>query len=115
MKTILSDVIDDSTPLEFGRWVEQRPRLFLTPDRLAFLRTAAATEPYAGYIARVRAFADSILDGPDDVAQSSGDKRKYGCVLPHMALIYLLTESGPLLATYRMGLEQPDAIGIEFG
>lgn len=91
MKPTVTDIIDDCTPLEFGRRVEQRPRLFLTPERLAFLRTVIGTPPYDGFFARVKAFADQGLTWPLDLTRHTGDIRGYGCVLPHLALTFLLT------------------------
>lgn len=86
---LVEDTIDSATPLEMGL-VRQRPRLFLTPARLAFLRAAVAQEPYAGFFRQVRAFADSRM-GPAVPDWTRGDTRGHGCVLPHLALVFLLT------------------------
>ena len=84
------DVIDSATPLERGL-VNQRPRLFLTPAHLSFLRTAIDREPYDGFFHQVRSFADSRMTSvlPD---WTKGDVRGHGCVLPHLSLMFLLTD-----------------------
>ncbi|MEI7437704.1 MAG: hypothetical protein WCL16_12945, partial [bacterium] len=86
--TGIEDVIDSATPLEMGL-VNQRPRLFLTPARLDFLRSAIAAAPYDGFLRQVRTFADSRMAALPD--WTKGDVRGHGCVLPHLALMFLLT------------------------
>jgi len=89
---MIEDVIDSATPLEMGL-VNRRPRLFLTPERLAFLRSAVSTPPYDGFFAQVRQFADPRMT-PELPDWTKGDVRGHGCVLPHLALMFLLTGDG---------------------
>jgi len=90
MTAPVDDVIDSATPLEMGL-AHQRPRLFLSPARLAFLRSAIAGAPYDGFLGQVRAFADvRMTTEPPDWTR--GDIRGHGCALPHLALMFLLTD-----------------------
>jgi len=85
----MEDIIDSTTPLEL-KWTDVHPRIFLTPTRLAFLKTAINTEPYSRFFGQVRRFADTRMgDVPPN--WTSGDTRGMGCVLPHLALMFLLT------------------------
>jgi len=86
----MDDVIDSATPLEMGL-VHQRPRLFLTPARLEFLRASIAMAPYDGFLRQVRDFADSRMT-PALPDWTKGDTRGHGCALPHLALMFLLTD-----------------------
>jgi hypothetical protein len=85
----MEDIIDSTTPLELD-WAGVHPRVFLTPARLAFLKKAILTEPYSHFYAQVRRCADAHM-GPLPPDWTRGDPRSLGCVLPHLALMFLLT------------------------
>ncbi len=85
----MEDIIDSVTPLE-NNWADVHPRLFLSPQRLAFLRGAIGTEPYSCFFSQMLHYANAFMgDAPPD--WSRGDTRGLGCALPHLALMFLLT------------------------
>jgi hypothetical protein len=93
---MMEDIIDSATPLEQGL-MNQRPRLFLTPVRMNFLRTAILSPPYASFFSRVKSFADQGMAWPMPPDWSKQDCRGYGCLLPHLAMTFLWTGN----ASYR--------------
>ena len=87
---MIEDVIDSATPLEMGL-VNQRPRLLLTPARLAFLRSVITTPPYDGFLRQIREQADLQMNSARPDWETS-EKREPACVIPFLALIFLLTD-----------------------
>lgn len=85
----MDDIIDSVTPLE-NEWAGIHPRLFLTAGRLSFLRGVCDAEPYAAFLRQMRRYTDAFM-GATPPDWSKGDARGLGCVLPHLALMFLLT------------------------
>jgi len=79
------------------------PRLYLTPDTLAELRSLVGSEPYASLLDEIRQAADrGVRDGPP--AYETGDdeqlwQRPVGNMMPYLALSYLMTGESQYLDT----------------
>lgn len=89
----------ETLPAPLAAFTDVHPRLHLTADQLEELRGKLASEPYARLFRGVRELADrGVTEGPPEYVRRdrwSGDEqlwqRPVGNMIPHLALVYLLT------------------------
>jgi len=90
-RPLINEIINGTAQLE-RLLVGIHPRLFMTADTLATLRSRLGREPYAALFARVCQVADEALNNGCPTVDEGRLDRGHGCALPHLALAYLLTE-----------------------
>ncbi len=100
----IPEIINSATPLE-TRYAGVHPRLYATAEAIAELRARLNREPWSGFLRRVRAQADALIQaGPPERGVSGDNARGIGCGLAHLAIARQLTGADQYLEAARAHL-----------